>query len=91
MWFLQFYLISVALCVVVLIIVAKSIKNRIERKYKNFKTQRTSASEVLSAFLPYLVPFINLVLLLVLIFAQNEIEEKIVKTKDLDGSTKEKE
>ena len=35
--------------------------------------------------------FINLVLLLVLIFAQNEIEEKIVKTKGLDGSIKEEE
>ena len=86
MWFLWFYLISVAICVVILLIMGIAAKNRLKRENAIRKTTKKSFAELFCAFMPYLIPFVNLILIVCAMLQSNKlINETIKKYKDNNG------
>lgn len=75
MWFLYFYGISTLICLIVLLIVSTAIANKLTREGITVKV-KTTFSEKLSAYLPYFVPFVNVFLMLIIIFCQDELSKK---------------
>ena len=81
MWFLYFYIASVVLCYLIIVIFSKSISNELSKYGEIEKERRKDKAGLIMAGLPYLIPFVNIILLLVLIFAQKEIKERVIKEK----------
>ena len=80
MWFLWFYLISIAICIIVLLLISKATANRLRREFPEFKIKKKkSFSELICAFLPFIIPFINLVILLFCIFQQEKVIQETIK------------
>ena len=40
MWFLWFYLISIAICIIVLLLISKATANRLRREFPEFKIKK---------------------------------------------------
>lgn len=80
MWFLWFYLISIAVCIIVLLTFAKAITNRLKREFPELKIKKNkSFSELICAFLPFMIPFVNLILLVVCILQQEKTIKETIK------------
>lgn len=76
MWFLWFYLISIVVCMIVLLLFAKASANRLKREFPELKIKKKkSFSELICSFFPFMLPFINLVILLFCMLQQ----EKVIK------------
>lgn len=74
MWFLWFYLISLGISLIATLIVGKAIANKIKREHPEIKVKKKSSfSELVSAFLPFTIPFLNLVFVLSLILQQDKM------------------
>lgn len=80
MWFLWFYLISLGICIFVMVTMGIATKNKIKREFPDLKIKkRKSFSELICAFFPFMIPFVNLVLLLVCIFQQEKVMKETIK------------
>ena len=80
MWFLWFYLISIAICIIVLLLISKATANRLRREFPEFKIKKKkSFSELICAFLPFIIPFINLVIFLFSIFQQEKVIQETIE------------
>lgn len=90
MWFLWFYLISLAVCIIVLSLFAKASANRLKREFPELKIKKKkSFSELICALLPFMIPFINLVILLFCMLQQEKlIKETIEIVKKEQGENK---
>ena len=83
MWFLWFYLISVGICALILMIFAGAGALRIKREIPNFKGKNKGLMDVLVSFMPYLVPFINVILIIcVMLQSQKILDETILKLRN---------
>ena len=80
MWFLWFYLISITICMIVLLLISKASANRLRREFPEFKIKKKkSFSELICAFLPFTIPFINLVFLLFCILQQEKLIQETIE------------
>lgn len=80
MWFLWFYLISIAICMMVLLLISKASANRLKREFPELKIKKKkSFIELICAFLPFMIPFINLVILLFCILQQEKVIQETIE------------
>lgn len=80
MWFLWFYLISLGISLIATLIIGKAIANKIKREHPEIEVKKKSSfSELVSAFLPFTVPFLNLVFVLFLILQQDKMYNATLK------------
>ena len=81
MWFLYFYVISLVLCSAIVMITMLAIRARINREYKQIvsKIKKRTKMELIRAFIPYLIPFINIILTFIMIINFEEIYLDVVK------------
>lgn len=85
MWFLYYYIASTALCFIILFIMGKAINARAKREGYKYKEKKTFA-ETLSSSLPFFVPFINILLILVVIFNQENLYKQVISHMEkIDG------
>ncbi len=73
---LKFYIISTALVLIIVVISALSMASELKREGLRPKTKSTPI-ECIRAYLPYLVPFINILLALISIFAYDTIKDDL--------------
>ena len=88
MWFLWFYLISTGITLLFLFIISWSVSCKLKRD--KIKTNKSSFIEIISVTLPYLIPFLNIIFILIGILNQNKVYEKI-KNKTIRGKLKDEE
>ncbi len=88
MWFLYYYTASTALCFIIPFIMGKAIKAKAKREGYKYKEKKTFA-EVLSSSLPFFVPFINILLILVVIFNQDALYKKAISNMEKTDGEKE--
>lgn len=83
MWFLWFWLISVGVCIVVLILYGIASAKRYKREFPNESIKKKkSFAELLCAFLPFMIPFLNLIFLLgIILQGEKVMNESIEKTR----------
>jgi len=82
MWFLWFYLISLLLCVIVLRTIAMATTNKIKREYPELKIKhknKKSWTEILVSFMPFMVPFLNLIFLVCIMLQSQKVTEETIK------------
>lgn len=82
MWFLWFYLGSVVFCSLILLLFSIGCAKKLKRAYPEMKIKKRnkrSFAEVLCAFLPYLIPFLNLFFILVIILTPTKTINEIAK------------
>jgi len=82
MWFLWFYLISLLLCVIVLLTIARATKNKIKRECPELKVKnknKKSWTEILVSFMPFMVPFLNLIFLVCIMLQSQKVTEETIK------------
>lgn len=82
MWFLWFYLISLLLCIIVLLIMAMATKNKIKRECPKLKVKnknKKSLTEILVSFMPFMVPFLNLIFLVCIMLQSQKVTEETIK------------
>jgi len=80
MWFIKFWIITTLLAYIISLVIGKASINRLKRKGYRFRKAETSFSEQLSAFLKCCIPIFNIILLLTMIFMNQErIDSEILK------------
>lgn len=83
MKFLMFYIISTAICLILSLLVAKSLKKRFLREYplinEILKKEKISFIEQISKSLFLFVPIINILFALLFIFFQESIYKGLLK------------
>lgn len=73
---LKFYIISTVLVLMVICVSAVSMTVELKREGLRPKTKSTPIERI-RAYLPYLVPFINILLALIFIFAYDTIKDDL--------------
>lgn len=91
MWFLWFWLISVGVCAIVVLLYGTASAKRYKREFPNEPIKKKkSFAELLCAFLPFVIPFLNLILLIAVILqGEKVINESIEETRKEQKQTKE--
>lgn len=82
MWFLWFYLGSIVFCALILLLISVGSAKKLKREHPEIKIKKRnkrSFTEVLCAFLPFLIPFLNLVFILVTILTPTKLINEVVK------------
>lgn len=81
MWFWYFWGISTAICFIIMLITERAMANRLKRKFSKEEIKlfsRQSISEEIIAWLPFALPFVNLLIVIICIFNQDVMYEKLV-------------
>jgi len=73
---LKFYIISTVLVFIIVVISALSMASELKRE-GIIPTSKSTLIELIRAYLPYLVPFVNIILGLIFIFNYDTIKEKL--------------
>jgi hypothetical protein len=92
MWFLWFYGISIVVSIFIAFIIGKSITSRLKNNgYEEKNKVKKSIWELLATLLFFLIPFINIIFALLMIFGQTILYEKMrdedYKKIEIDNTT----
>jgi hypothetical protein len=77
MWFYKFWLISSLICGCILYISSKAIGAKLKREGFETKLIKYSFFEKLQNYIYIIIPFFNILLILVCLFAGEEVERKV--------------
>lgn len=90
MWFLWFWLISVGVCAIVVLLYGTAATKRYKREFPNEPIKKKkSFAELLCSFMPFVIPFLNLLLLLgVILQGEKVINESIAKSREEQNQIK---
>lgn len=79
MRFVWFYIIGTTLCYIIISIIASSVEEQLRQTNMLSKIKKINTKTVIkiSSYLPFLIPFINIILVLIAIFAQEEVLKKV--------------
>ena len=78
MAYLKIWLISTGIVVLIANINIKALKIRYIREYGK-PSGKTTFVELLSAYIPLLIPYVNILLVITMIFNEEEVYQKVVK------------
>jgi len=77
--FLIFWGVSSAICMLVILIWAKGLEAEVRREYEVKEIPKSKFVEKVSGFLPYCIPFLNILIVVVALFMKEQSIQKTVE------------